>query len=209
VDWWARVLAFVVATACIAGLADRVRRLPAVWRGDKKAIATVRGVMADVYARSYLVHLVRQTAAWGGAAALAVAVGAYPAWRGVGALGILLWLTYPPLLVLHWFVNATNRPRFLVPPPYRNEPGGVAEARRRARRKRAGQPPTDHEVEIVDVRPLPGDDLEPYLMAMCSTEGCDWMEFPEPGDPDPVRSLRERARRHTTRPVEKVIRPLG
>jgi hypothetical protein len=204
-----RVLAFIAATACIAYLADRFRRLPAVWRGDKSAIATIRGTWADVHARSYVVYLTRSLAGWGGAAGLCIAVGMDPLWRAAGVIGILLWLCYVPLLVLHWFVNATNRPKFLVPPPYRDEQGTVATARRRRRRRRSGQRPTDHEVEIFDVRPQPGDDYEPYLVAMCSAEACDWMEFPDSEDLDQMQSLRDKAHRHTTRPIEKVIRPLG
>jgi len=204
-----RALAFIAVVACIAYLADRFRRLPAVWRGDKSAIAAIRGTLADVYARSYVVHLARNFAGWGGAAGLCIAVGMNPVWRVAGVIGILLWLCYIPLLVLHWFVNATNRPKFLVPPPFRDEQGSVAKARLRRRRQKAGQAPTDHEVEIFDVRPRPGDDYEPYLMAMCSAEGCDWMEFPDSKDLDEVQSLRDKARRHTTRPIEKVTRPLG
>jgi hypothetical protein len=209
VDWWMRVLAFIAAAACIAYLADRFRRLPAVWRGDKRAIATIRGTWADVYARSYVVHLARNFAACAGAALLCIAVGVSPAGRTVGVIGILLWLCYVPLLLLHWFVNATNRPKFLVPPPYRDEQGGVALARLRRRRQKAGQAPTDHEVEILDVRPRPGDSYEPYLMAMCSADGCDWQEFPDAKDVDEMQSLREKTRRHTSRPIEKVVRPIG
>jgi hypothetical protein len=95
----------------------------------------------------------------------------------VGFAAVFLVLPMFVIWPLWISINAWNRPRWLVPPPRRHEPGLQAARKQRRRRRRTGQPATDHEVEILEVHPLPtdADQYAPYYVAVCSNDDCGWM----------------------------------
>jgi hypothetical protein len=210
-DWGAQLLLVLIGLAFVAGPVLLWWRLVRVWHGDLSAIATTRGFVVEANGRSYLAHAARSTAWWGGLGLILVAAALTGEPRtGLGVVAVGLWLASVPLLVLQLVVNLFNRPKFLVPPPFRDDPGALAQWRLSRARRRAGQPPTDHDVEILDVRPMPGtDDYEPYLMAICGADGCDWQEFADDDAANPERNLRDKVARHTTRPAGPLVRPLG
>jgi hypothetical protein len=127
-----------------------------------------------------------------------------------GLVVLLSVVVFVPLWIL---VNATNRPRFLVPPSRRDEPGWLAARRQRRARRRAGLPPTAHVVEVLDVRCPPEEQrpYEPYVIAVCSADDCGWLSNPVGRDaehPDPEAAVREQAARHSTA-TSGPWRPLG
>lgn len=79
---------------------------------------------------------------------------------------------------------------------------------RRRQHRRAGLPQTDHLVEIFQVRPEPGDDNEPFLVAICADDECGWMEFADDDvlDQSEEEQLRAKAARHTTNVAREVQR---
>ena len=189
----------------------------AIWRGDARRVPSFSQI--TVNARSYLAFLLWFVPMFVGIALLGIMLiwisitgEVSTAGRAIATTGVALVVVGLPLIVLRWVVSAFGRPRFLVPPPYRGQRAGLAEARERRRRKREGTPPTDHVVEILDVRPLPPDtSYEPYLMALCSEPGCDWMEFPDDkliGAPEEDQ-LRRLAAEHSTTVAPGLVRPLG
>jgi hypothetical protein len=209
---WSGVLA-VAAGAALVGFAGlQVARLPKVWRGDTLlALPYANSRGPEVNHRSFpaftgfigllclgmlLVFLANAL----DVAALAVA----------GGVVVFLSLVFVPMWIL---VNATNRPRFLVPPTRRDEPGWWRAWRQRRERRNAGLAPTTHIVEVLDVRPPPEDrkPYEPYFMAVCTADDCGWLSDPVGRDaehPDPEAAVREQAARHSTA-TSGPWRPLG
>ena len=117
-----------------------------IWHGNASTVARWNtGRSMEVTARSFFAFLLTM-------ASFAVAMILLP----VAAIGMKLtrsglWLIPAGIallciglmlcgIVLHALVNAFNRPRWLVPPPYRDQPGWVAQRRvgRRNPRSRPG-----------------------------------------------------------------------
>lgn len=185
-----------------------------IWAGDARVISALPTRFGRVEARNYLAYLLWVVPGTAGLALVGIAVllrtlvpGADALGRGVAILGLPLFLAAWPLAVLQVMVNATNRPRFLVPAPYRNQPGAVAAERQRRARKSALSP-TNHFVEILEV---PGDHGgSPWLVAACSEPTCSWY-----ADSDPAlgqaaeEALRAKARGHSRNIAKQVVRPLG
>lgn len=216
-DTIADVIGYVVgglglASAAIAALFYYMRPARQIWRGDTSRVPPFDYYVLEVAPRTYPTFLLCVGAmtlgfALGGTAvALGGITGAdWP--RHLLLAGIILLAASGVLMPLNWFVAATGRPRFLVPPPYRGQPGSLAAARSRRQRKRAGLPQTDHLVEIFQVRPEPGDDVS-YFVAICADDECGWMEF---GDDDVLgqseeEQLRAKAARHSTNVAREVQR---
>lgn len=200
-----------VASIAIAVLFYYVRPAGQIWRGDTSQVPPFHYYVLEVSLRTYPTFLLCVGALTLGftLGGIAVALGGI---TGAGwpkhllLAGLIMLLASVVLLPLNWFVEATGWPKFLVPPPYRGQPGSFAAARRRRQRKRAGLPQTNHLVEIFQVRPEPGDDNEPYLVAICADGECGWMEF---GDDDVLgpseeEQLRAKAARHTTNVAREV-----
>ncbi|HEX6870212.1 MAG TPA: hypothetical protein VF163_03855, partial [Micromonosporaceae bacterium] len=179
------VLLGLIWTSIMGGLLYvSVSPAGAIWRGDADRVPQLGQI--SVNARSYLAFLLWSVPFFGGGTTvgLVFVIGTLTGSRDVLLLtaakaAFALILVSVPLIGLHWFVNAFGRPEFLIPPPYRGQRGRFAEARERRRRQRGGLPPTDHLVEIHDVRPLPtaAEPFSPYLVASCTEPGCDWMEL--------------------------------
>ena len=132
----------------------------------------------------------------------------------VGAVGVLSGIVGVGVFVPLWIlINAINRPRILVPPARRDESGWWAKRRTARRRRASGLPPTEHVVEVLDVRP-PQDEkhpYDPYFVAVCSADDCNWTSDPigrDQAHPDPERSVREQASRHSS-VITGPRRPLG
>jgi hypothetical protein len=176
------LIGLLVVGVCTAMLYLVLAPVRDIWRGDKRRVPSLPSI--SVNARSYLAFLAWFVPVFGGLALLGLTwivgqfVGSKKVLYPLFVTGVALILGGPPLVVLHWFVSAFGRPRFLIPPPYRSERGGLSQARERRRRQRSGQAPTDHLVEILEVRPRTvEDDFEPYVMARCDDPECDWMAF--------------------------------
>ena len=213
----------IIGVCAVAGpawlLYRAVAPFKAIWRGDTSRIYSLPTRFGIVQPRNYLAYLLWVVPAFGGLLVVGVTFILAGLSRGrtdltdvLIAIGGGSLLAAGPLMLVHVIVNAINRPRILVPPPYRDQIGAIAAGRNRRARRRAGQPPTDHLVEIFDVRPRPGQgDYERYLMAICSVDGCDWM-----ADVDAARGqaaaeaeLRQEARKHTSNVGANTVRPLG
>lgn len=200
--WWRFPLGFLTVVGALVFLRHVWRVVPALWRGEHEGPLPVRHVrMYDVFPRSYLTALLPLSAIAGfflllglqfvvGKLTLAPARGSF----------LLMGLTVP-LTVLQWVVNAYNRPRALVPPAYRDQPGWVEARRRRRSNRRAGRPDTDHLVEIVDFGPEGTD-----LVAICTEDGCQWQAEPDRRAHVPEVSLRNKATRHSSRIAADTIR---
>lgn len=110
-----------------------------IWRGDASAADTVLTRYGRLAARNYLAYLLWVVPGVGGLLLLCTAVlldpfGASPGViDGVLGVGLRLFTMAWPLALVHVFVHATNRPGFLVPPPFRDQPGAMARNRRRDR----------------------------------------------------------------------------
>lgn len=199
-----------MATIAIGVLFYYLRPAGEIWRGNSSRMPPndfmlVVAVTPRTYPSALLcVGAVTVSFALGG---IAVALGAMTGARWPEHFfipGVILLLINVVLVPLNWFVEVMNRPKFLVPPPYRDEPGSLAAARRRRQRRRAGLPQTDHLVEIFWVRPEPGDD--PFLVAICADDECGWMEFADDDvlDQSEEEELRAKAARHTTNVAAEV-----
>lgn len=212
------VIAYVVGGLLVASIAIAilfwyVRPAGEIWRGDTSRMPIGLGPMITVTPHTYpsallCVGTLSVAFALGGIAfALLGITGTRWPEHLLKPAGIML-LANVVLVPLNWFVEATNRPTILVPPPYRGQPGSFAAARRRRRRRREGQPPTDHLVEIFQVQPEPGDDREPFLVAICADAECGWMEFADDDvlDRSEEAQLRAKAARHTTNVAREVQR---
>ena len=203
--------AAVVALVGFAGL--QLARLPKVWRGERLLTLPWPNFHGpEVNHRSFPVFTGFITLLGGGSALVWISVIAD--WAGVvvpGGLAIVFAVfVFVPLWIL---INAVNRPRLLVPPARRAEPGWWGRRRARRRRQQSGLPPTEHVVEVLDVRPLPGDrhQYDPYFVAVCSADDCDWTSAPigrDEAHPDPEGSVREEARSHSST-ITGPQRPLG
>jgi hypothetical protein len=207
-------LFFVAATGGIvfAGL----RPAAAIWRGDASRVPHLGGI--SVNARSYLAFLLWFVPCFLGpclvaiVAVVATLIGSTNVVLSIVAVaGFALMAVGVPWLGLHWFVSAFARPKFLIPPPYRGQRGSIAERQERRRRRRAGLPPTEHLVEIHDVRPFDPAEYEPYLVAICAEPDCGWLEFADPKliGPSEEGQLREKAAKHSTRVAADLQRPLA
>jgi hypothetical protein len=203
-----------VASIAIAVLFHYVRPAGEIWRGNASRMPSIHfGRVVTVTPRTYpsallCVGAVTVSFALGG---IAVALGGITSagWpQHLLVAGVIMLLTNVVLVPLNWFVEVTGGPKFLVPPPYRGLPGGFAAARRRRQRRRAGLPQTDHLVEIFQVRPEPGADYEPYLVAICADDECGWMEFADEDvlDRSEEEQLRAKAAQHTTNVAREVQR---
>lgn len=126
----------------------------------------------------------------------------------VASLGLLALALIPVLSV----ITAFNRPRSLVPPSLRTEPGSWARSRTRRARRRAALPETDHEVEILDVRPAPDDPKPhaPYFVPVCGSKECQWMSDVVDSDDraDAEQLVRHMAAGHSSK-VSGPRRPVG
>ena len=209
---WAGVLA-VAFGACTVGYAGlQITRLPRVWRGDSlDTLPWSNNAGPEVNHRSFpafTLFLVLFTAG----VLLAAPASVWDV-HGLGVTAVLCLFMSVPALVLWILVNATNRPRFLVPPARRDEPGWWAAWRQRRDRRGSGLPPTTHVVEVLDVRAPPEarHPDEPYFMAVCSADDCGWVSDPVGRDaehPDPEGTVRELAADHSTE-ISGPRRPLG
>ncbi len=194
-----------------------LRPAAAIWRGDAHRVPHIGGGIS-VNARSYLAFLLWFVPVFLGlglvvtaATVLTVSGSSSRVLEIAGRTGIVLAVIGAPLIGLHWFVSAFARPKFLIPPPYRGQRGSIAERRQRRRRRRAGLPPTDHLVEIHDVRPFDPAEYEPYLIAICAEPDCGWLEFADPKliGPSEEEQLRAKAAEHSTRVAADLQRPLA
>ncbi|MFC4018380.1 hypothetical protein ACFOW4_10560 [Micromonospora sp. GCM10011542] len=160
-----------VASMAIAVLFDYVRLAGRIWRGDTSRMPLMDfGWVVAVKPRTYPSALLCVGAMTGsfalGGIGIALTLGGITSARWPGhilAVGVVMLLTNVVLVPLNWFVEATGRPKFLVPPPHRGQPGSFAAARRRRQRRRAGLPQTGHLAESIQVRPERGDDGKPSL----------------------------------------------
>ncbi|GAB4055599.1 hypothetical protein GCM10028775_50910 [Catellatospora paridis] len=200
--WWWVPLGFLTVAGALVYLRHVWRVVPALWRGEHEGSLPVRHVrMYDVFPRSYVTALLPLSAIAGFFLLLGLqfVVGKLTLAPAKGAFALMV-LTVP-LTVLHWVVNAYNRPRALVPPAYRDQPGWVEVRRRRRSNRRAGRPDTDHLVEIIDFGP-PGTDLE----AICTEDGCRWRAEPDRHAHVPELSLRNKVAQHSSRIAADTIR---
>ena len=204
-------LFFVAATGGM--LFAGVRPAAAIWRGEANRVPHL-GI--SVNARSYLAFLLWFVPFVLGLGLVVIVAAAQTLTSSevlpiTGGAAVLLMVLAVPLMGLHWIVSAFARPKFLIPPPYRGQRGSIAESRERRRRRRSGLPPTDHLVEILDVRPFDPADYEPYLIAVCTDPDCGWLEFADPKliGPTEEEQLREKAAKHSTSVAADLHRPLG
>jgi hypothetical protein len=210
---WSDIFFCLGALGLASFAAFAVVRLPKVWRGETLASlpwASVRG--PEVNHRSFpaftgfIVGI--------GAGAVLVWIGMLTDSRGLSTAGGLAIVLGVVVFVPLWIVvNAVNRPRFLVPPTRRQDRGWWGEWRARRRRRRAGLAPTEHVVEILDVRPPPEerDPYEPYFLAVCGADDCGWVSAPigrDAAHPDPEQSVRAEAATHSST-MTGPRRPLG
>jgi hypothetical protein len=212
VDWWLLVGgAFTVGFAGFAGL--QLARLPRVWRGGTvSSLPWLNSHGPEVNHRSFpvFVGFVVSLAA----CALVLFVSALVDAQAMGVIGVICAMVGVGVFVPLWIlINAVNRPRVLVPPSRRRQPGWWAERRAGRARRASGLPPTEHVVEVLDVRPPPDEKppYDPYFMAVCSADDCGWSSDPigrDEAHPDPERSVREQASRHSST-ITGPRRPLG
>ncbi|MFG1941458.1 hypothetical protein [Nonomuraea sp. NPDC048826] len=109
-------------------------RLPHLWRTGIlrfRMMSDLNIFQMDVHPRSFLPHVLSCNFLTGGLLVLVSGVIFRITWMEVAGW-IIFALTLPAAL-LHASVNAFNRPRLLVPPPLRGEPGWMAELRDRQR----------------------------------------------------------------------------
>jgi hypothetical protein len=179
-----------------------------IWRGNAARTRSLPTSSGRLPARCYLAYLLWMVPGCTGLVIIILTltveglVGAHhDVFATIGRTGFGIFTLALPFLPVHLWVKAFNRPSFLVPPPYLEQRGALAERRERRRRAQAGLPPTDHVVEIVDVRPIPeGTDIGPYLRAVCTVGDCPWHARAEDaGGPDAWEAdLRRQASQHTT-----------
>jgi hypothetical protein len=203
--------ALALGFAGFAGL--QLVRLPRVWRGET-GIPLPRSnlYLPEVNHRSFPVFV--GSIVFVAAGAMLVFVAVLVDARALAVIGLICATigvgVFAPLWIL---INATNRPRILVAPSRRGQLGWWAERRTQRQRQASGLPPTEHVVEILEVRPPPDEErpYPPYLVAVCTAEDCDWVSRPAGHDeahPDPERTVREQASRHSSI-ITGPHRPLG
>ena len=166
------VMSLLVSIAAIAYAVWRVARLPAVWRGASFHRSYRK---LEVNRRSYLIFVVEVGLLCAGIMLGGIGLAVDNEWLRRDA-SLALVLLAVSLLPVHLMVNAFNRPRFLVPPDLRHEPGWVGRRQQARRRRATGRPPTSHPVQIIEIRPLPDepDAFPPVLVASCTSDECDW-----------------------------------
>lgn len=125
---WGTVAAAALVPAALWVIADVVRRLPRVWRGESRDLSAIPRLPFAVHPRSYLTFAIWVASFFGASAVLVLGLLVHVEW--VLFTGIGLGLASLPAAGLHLVVNALNRPRFLVPPTHRDEPGWVNRPRR-------------------------------------------------------------------------------
>lgn len=210
------VLVLVLGWAAFA--TSQVRRGRRVWQGehlDFLPLRTMRG--PEVNDRNYPLFAAISVLFSGAAVLMVVGDVVGRTWQPQGGaaaravvvlVGALALCLVPVLSV----ITAFNRPRRLVPPSLRGEAGSRASARDARERRRAGLPETDHEVEILDVRPAPDDPkpYPPYFVAVCAAPGCGWVsDVVDQAEGDgSERAVRELAARHSSHVVGP-RRPVG
>lgn len=210
---WSEIVggAAVLALVGFAGL--QLARLPRVWRGERLLTLPWPNFHGpEVNHRSFPVFTGFITLLSGGAALVWISIISDTAGLGLAG-GLAIVFAVVALLPLWILINAVNRPRLFVAPARRAEPGWWGRWRARRRRQQSGLAPTEHVVEILDVRPPPGDrhPYDPYFVAVCSADDCDWTSAPigrDEAHPDPERSVREEASSHSST-VTGPQRPLG
>jgi hypothetical protein len=212
VDWWLLVGgAFTVGFAGFAGL--QLARLPRVWRGGTvSSLPWLNSHGPEVNHRSFpvFVGFVVSLAA----CALVLFVSALVDAQAMGVIGVICAMVGVGVFVPLWIlINAVNRPRVLVPPSRRRQPGWWAERRAGRARRASGLPPTEHVVEVLDVRPPPDEKqpYDPYLwpcVAPMTAVGRATRIGRDEAHPDPERSVREQASRHSST-ITGPRRPIG
>lgn len=213
------LLALAVTTLGTAATAFVLYRALApfrrILRGDESVARTLPAQHGHVQARNYLAYLLWIIPGAGGLLLMCLGIGTTllhlpsEVAHTLATSGLLSLVAAGPLMLVHVVVYATGRPKFLIPPAYRDQPGQVAAWRQRRDRLRTGLPPTDHRVEIVEV---PGEDgSQPWLVALCSEPRCDWDAWvdPELAYTDAESALRAKANTHTRDVAEAIVRPLG
>jgi hypothetical protein len=199
----------LVNIAAIAYVVWRVARLPAVWRG---ASFHRRFGVLEVNRRSYLIFVVEVGLLCAGLTLGGIGLAVDNEWLRRDASFALMLLALS-LLPVHLVVNAFNRPRFLVPPDLRHEPGWEGERQEARRRRAAGRPPTSHPVQILDVR-APPDEQDayppPFFYASCTIEGCGWQSAEIAQDaPEAEATVRRYAASHSDNVLPDTERLLG
>jgi hypothetical protein len=106
-------------------------RVPAVWRGQREVDWSPNVAGPDVHSRGYLPFVLWMNLFSGGClAALASSVLNVRWLVALGAVALVLAMV---AFVLHLMVNMVNRPRWLVPPRLRHQPGWLGQWQRRRR----------------------------------------------------------------------------
>jgi hypothetical protein len=191
-----------------------VRPLPDVWRGRR---STVPGLsMLDSTPRTYIT--VALVCGAGGMAFLllgcvTVVYATTSATLDGGVLlvvaliSVVLLMSALVMVPLNWIVQLFAWPRLLIPPPYRAIPGSLAKGQERRRRRNAGEPETDHLVEIFEL--APDKDGVRGLVGLCNDDECGWMEFADKGvaGTSEEAQIRAKAGRHSTNIAAGVRRP--
>jgi hypothetical protein len=200
-----------VGACAFAGL--QASRLPRVWRGGAvPSLPWTNMLGPQVNHRSYPLWTAFAVSVIGGMGLLLG--GAAADLRIVGQVGVVLMLAGAVFVVPLWIaVNAVNRPAGLVPPSRRDQPGWWHERHQRSDRRRAGRPATTHVVEILDVRAPASDPrpYDPYFVAVCTDDDCNWMSDPVARDaahPEPEATVRSEAATHSAN-FTGPRRPLG
>ena len=183
----------------------QVRRARAVWRGEPASWLPMTFRGPEINRRNHAVFVVAITSFC--AAAMLLLIGEDTGLRGLSYVGValspLLFVCLPIMTVITVF----NRPRALVPPSLRDQPGSFRAGMKRRAARRAGLPETDHTVELHDVRPLAEDPkpFPPYFIAICSNDECGWLSDPVDEDvPDAEQRVRRLAHEHSATVVGPV-----
>jgi hypothetical protein len=185
-----------MAVGGLAGAGYVLWRAVCNWRGVGRPVQEFSARLFEVFPRSYLTFAML-VSAFGAFLGIACIGGLLGLGDALFPVGFVLLLAMLPLLLLHLWVNAFNRPRFLVPPRFRGLPGWVAEAR--ARRRVARIPKrTKHKVEIRRITPPRSADQSPYLVAQCTSGGCDWHAYADDGVAHELADLRAKVSVHTS-----------
>jgi hypothetical protein len=202
------VVAYVAWSLSV--VVHQLSHLPAVWRGERLASLprdAWRG--PEVNHRSFPAYVGFLVLVPGGLAVLlgAAALG----WMVLGIVGAVAAMFGVLVAFPQWLsVNAVNRPRFLVPPAYRDERGWLTEWRARWRSGGTSVPNADHVVQLVDVRAPDGDDYPPYFVAICDHRDRGWSSDPLGPDNTPGAEARVRAQAAAHSPhLTGPHRPLG
>jgi hypothetical protein len=134
---------FVLATGTFV-LCRALAPFSRIWSGDERAAASLPRRWWPVKARNYLAYLLWVVPGTSGISLVGLSMvlsAAAPAVSnlglGIGVTGLLLFGLAVLALPVHVVVSLTNRPGFLVPPPYRDQVGVLAAARHRRTERKA------------------------------------------------------------------------